>query len=211
MKTTLSEKIFKQIRHTMGLLQKERFVQAAKGRKDGVYQGMDRVQVRVLGDLLEKDNQPAAELLKSMHVHQNMAEFALSRLEAEGYISRAGSEADRHVIEVTLTDKGRAIAEKQKASREETLTTCFEGLNEEEGTQLLTLLEKWNANLTTKVKAENEAEFAEADENGFPCGGDFSADSRAQMMQMMQGMRGEHGGGFGHFSMNPMKMMKMWR
>ena len=72
---------------------------------------------------------------------QSLGEL-LGKLEADGYVTRTRSEADRRAITVNLTDAGREKSARIQAKRNLSAETMFEKLTGEEKSTLAALLAK---------------------------------------------------------------------
>jgi DNA-binding MarR family transcriptional regulator len=54
----------------------------------------------------------------------------ISRLEAQGLVERRSDDEDRRVVNVSLTNEGRALQKRVRAARAEALARRFEGLDD---------------------------------------------------------------------------------
>ncbi len=72
---------------------------------------------------------------------------SVRKLEAGGYITKAGSEQDGRRNEIGLTDKGRAVVEHSRAYFESVDDAMCEGISREELTAFARCLEKMHKNL----------------------------------------------------------------
>ncbi len=86
----------------------------------------ENVTVKELGDYLFLDSGTLTPLLK--------------RLESKGFVTRERSKEDERIVDVKITDKGKALQEEAKNIPGE--IGCTISLNEEEAKQLYSLLYK---------------------------------------------------------------------
>ena len=76
----------------------------------------------------------------------------LTKLETDGMLVRTQSKTDRRLLILSLTEKGRAAAQKYTAAREQRQQEMFACLNEEEKAALLSALEKLNLDCDEKYR-----------------------------------------------------------
>lgn len=85
------------------------------------------------------------ELTERLGIQPGSASEVFAKLESAGYIRRTPNEADRRTADIELTEAGRisaAEAREQRIRRHEQMFSC---LSEDEKNELLSLLEKVNA------------------------------------------------------------------
>lgn len=83
---------------------------------------------------LHRNNAPMkmSELSRMLLVSNGNATTVIDRLEKDGLATRALAKSDRRVVEVQLTDQGRAQFEIQAAAHEAEVDQLFAGLGHEE-------------------------------------------------------------------------------
>jgi DNA-binding MarR family transcriptional regulator len=72
---------------------------------------MTHAQLGIFLRLLHGKANTAADLAREMVIDTGAMTRALDRLEEKGFIRRLRSNADRRVVEVTLTEKGKSLAD----------------------------------------------------------------------------------------------------
>lgn len=167
MEPNLSEKIWGQLHRYMNLLQRRRFVRPGPHSHAPFGGGLGRAQARVLCELLKKDGVPLKDLGQTLGIRPASIGELVTKLENGGYVERQGSEQDRRVIEIHLTEKGREAAQKMTDTRAESLDVWFSGLTEEEKEQLLNLLTKLTDKLEETLANEGDADDDFADGFGW--------------------------------------------
>jgi DNA-binding MarR family transcriptional regulator len=82
------------------------------------YDDVPRNGLYVLGGLaIEEGAVPLAELIQQLRVSKQAAGQLVDTLVLRGYLHRAADARDRRRLTVTLTERGRAAAQAQKAAR----------------------------------------------------------------------------------------------
>lgn len=124
---------------------------------------------------------------------QSLGEF-LTKLEKNGFITRAVSEADKRVMEIKLTEKGVAEADKKR-----NMNDVFDCLSDDEQEKFGEYLDKIRKSLAEKAGFDEEAHCEERL-------------SRAHVMHM-RGMRGYgmRGHGFGGCGMEEAERLRAMR
>lgn len=102
------------------------------------------------------------ELTERLGIQPGSASEVIAKLESTGSIKRTPHETDRRTVDVALTEAGRSLAAEAKDLRIRRHAQMFSCLVEGEKQQLLSLLEKVNANW--------EAFYHSGDESHGPCG-----------------------------------------
>lgn len=74
--------------------------------------GIGGASLWALAEIGETDNITVSKLAGAMSIHQSTASNLIDKLENKGYIIRIRSLIDRRVVNLTLTDNGRALLEK---------------------------------------------------------------------------------------------------
>lgn len=110
-------------------------------------------QGRVLKFLKLKPEFPQKELAELLGMRPQSLGELLMKLEKNGYVTRAPSEADRRVVIVRLTEQGmQATEEAGQKKEDEDLFGC---LSDEEQAQLGGYLERMIASLAARAAAED--------------------------------------------------------
>ncbi len=76
--------------------------------------GLTYTQYIVLLVLWEKDGIPVSEIGEKLMLDNGTLTPLLKKMEVAGYVERKRSQIDERVVEVTLTEAGRALQEKAK-------------------------------------------------------------------------------------------------
>ena len=99
-------------------------------------------EFRLLFTLLEADaiGTKVSDLSMQMHITPAAVTHMLNSLEEGGYIERLADPADRRVVLVKLTDKGRQTVEARKAKFLEKLMELIGFLGEQDARELLRLV-----------------------------------------------------------------------
>lgn len=112
-------------------------------------------QGKILLALLQEDHLAQRTLAERLNMTaQSTAEF-VKKLEHKKLVSREKLATDRRVTIVSLTDKGRAQAEKNNVDMPEFL----DALDDEELTQLAQILDKIIASLYTEIQTADPSWF----------------------------------------------------
>ncbi len=120
--------------------------------EEGLYPGMGRP----LEVLAENNNVSSRELAELLDIRPSSLTELLSRLESEGMVARTPDENDRRVSRVSLTDKGRELAEKMKAEHEQRKARASACFTDEEAGQFCALCERLGEHLQTIAKEDGE-------------------------------------------------------
>lgn len=104
------------------------------------------------------------ELTERLGIRPGSASEVIAKLEGAGYIRRSPNETDQRTSDIVLTEEGKtaaANAKQQRICRHEEMFSC---LAEDEKHQLLSLLEKINANWEIRYRRdENNHKKCEPD------------------------------------------------
>ena len=73
--------------------------------------GLSRAEWRVVAHLSQQSSVSVREIAARAELDKSKVSRAVSRLEAQGYISKESSSFDRRLVVLTLTDKGRAMVD----------------------------------------------------------------------------------------------------
>lgn len=172
-----------------------------RGRKDAVRGGdIHRGQGRVLALLKMKPGITQKELSYLLDIRsQSMGEL-LAKLEKNGYITRAQSEEDKRVMNITLTEAGIKAAE-QAADMQKDSDKIFDFLSDEEKEQLSGLLAKIISELQKQPGGEGMPGFDFEGREGPPSGYGFKGrwpfDKHGMKPGDVDDMRRQFSGGFG--------------
>ncbi len=102
--------------------------------------GLTYTQYILFMVLWEEDHLPVGSIGERLHLDNGTLTPMLKKLESAGYLTRERSKADERSVIVTLTEKGRNLAEQAKAIPGE-VGGCIP-LTQEEGFMLYQLLYK---------------------------------------------------------------------
>lgn len=102
-------------------------------------------QKRILIILKETGTITQHALTKRLGIQPGSASEVIAKLENAGLIIRVPSETDRRTVDVALTEKGKGLAIEAAAQRSRRHEDMFSCLSEGEKEELLSLLEKVNA------------------------------------------------------------------
>jgi DNA-binding MarR family transcriptional regulator len=110
---TARQSALDQVRIAMGeLLGAERRLRGREQQKNG---SLTRSQLRALVVLEKADEVTAGDLAKSADLNPASVTAMLDQLETSGIVARRRSVADRRMCMVSLTEKGRAIVDDERA------------------------------------------------------------------------------------------------
>lgn len=116
-----------------------------------LYEGKES-QKRALMILLHTGDITQRELTRRLGITPASVSELLTKLETDGMLVRTQSKTDRRLLILSLTEKGRAAAQKYTATREQRQQEMFACLNEEEKAALLSALEKLNLDWDEKYR-----------------------------------------------------------
>ena len=116
-------------------------------------------QKRILIVLMEDGPVTQSALTARLGIQPGSASEVLGKLESAGLIARVPSKSDRRTTDVTLTEEGLAQAQEARRQRQARHEQMFSGLSDSEQEQLLTLLEKLNADWDRLYRTEGRDEF----------------------------------------------------
>ena len=117
----------------------------------GLYFG----QPAMLFILLKKGMQSQRELAEKLNVSPATVNVTVKRLEKSGYLERIKDKDDLRISRVSLTEKGKAIAEEAFHSINEVSEKVFKNLSPEEEKDLNFLLTKINDGLMEVLDNKN--------------------------------------------------------
>ena len=113
-------------------------------------------QKRVLMLLRKVGTITQRELTARLGIQSGSASEVITKLENTGLITRTLSEADRRTADLSLTEEGERQADAATAQRQRRHEEMFSVLSEAEKVQLLSLLEKINADWETRYQGCRE-------------------------------------------------------
>lgn len=109
--------------------------------------GITHAQLGIFLHLLHGSGVTAADLAREWMTDTGAMTRMLDRLEEKGFIKRARSNVDRRVVEVTLTAKGKQLADKMTQAVVDALNHHLRGFSESEITQFKDFLRRMIANV----------------------------------------------------------------
>ncbi len=133
------------ISHTM------RFLYEGKGSQKRVLIVLDEIG----GSIAQR------ELTERLGIQPGSASEVIAKLESAGCISRTPNETDRRTVDIELTEEGKALAaeaREQRIRRHEQMFSCLSG---DEKNQLLSLLEKVNADFERTLRNHKDKHWKE--------------------------------------------------
>ena len=92
--------------------------------------------------LMENSPSTMSDFANWLKISHGVATRTVDRLVEKGLVERRHDEADRRVVLVSLSEKGREYAEKIVANHLERLGSVFEAVNEEQRQAFMSLLEQ---------------------------------------------------------------------
>lgn len=115
-------------------------------------------QKRILIILNETGTITQQALTKRLGIQPGSASEVIAKLEHIGLIVRTPSRADRRTVDIALTEDGKKRAREAAAQRSKRHEEMFSCLSEEEKSQLLSLLEKINADWEQRYREIERSE-----------------------------------------------------
>jgi DNA-binding MarR family transcriptional regulator len=89
-------------------------------------------QLHVLMMLQERGRMMVSELAGLLHISMPSASSIVDRVEENGLVLRTRDAADRRVVYVEVTDRGRALVEELMGLKQESMQRLFGAMTEEE-------------------------------------------------------------------------------
>ncbi|MDN6435285.1 MarR family winged helix-turn-helix transcriptional regulator [Lentilactobacillus parabuchneri] len=114
-----------------------------------------RGQNRALVILAKEGTLIQSQLAEIMDIRPSSLTELLAKLEERGLITRTPDENDKRVTNVAITDEGKKLIQEDD-SADDLLDEIFEGLSDEELTQLNDLMDKLNDSLKSKLPDRDE-------------------------------------------------------
>lgn len=167
------------------------------GRAQGPFANPHYGQGRILAILKMQPEISQKDLSYLLDMRNQSLSELLTKLEKAGFITRTQSEADRRVMNIKLTEEGRAAAEQAEQGKEDT-DQIFEVLSEEERKNLSDYLSRIIAEL--EKQAEGEPDFTDMFGSDFEMTPEMLEHLRTRGMtpEMIEQMRARgFGRGFG--------------
>ncbi|KRN28596.1 hypothetical protein IV38_GL000795 [Lactobacillus selangorensis] len=109
-------------------------------------------QRRVLRILGEDDGMMQGELAEKLDIRPSSLTDLLKKMEQSEWIERRPDEADKRIVRIYLTEKGRTHLEEVKQERDNMENGLFDALNDDEKKQMAALMEKVYQDLKEKNK-----------------------------------------------------------
>lgn len=110
-------------------------------------QGINHSQYFILKNLRQSGPQKAVELAETLQLTPGAITGAADKLVAEGYAERKGDKADRRVVYLEITEKGRQLIEPMLENQHKVTARFFEGLPAEDIHHLIRIFSKISDNL----------------------------------------------------------------
>ena len=107
---------------------------------------MTHAQLGIFLKLLHGHANTAADLARELMADTGAITRMLDRLEEKGFVYRTRSSVDRRVVEVTLTEKGRQIADRMTKVAVDALNHHLRGFSDSEVAQFKDFLRRMIAN-----------------------------------------------------------------
>ena len=123
------------------------FTRASKLMRGAADEAMSRHGVRVgqnlvLEVLWDTDGLTPGELAERLHVSTPTVVKSATRMEATGLVARRRDEADRRLVRLYLTDRGRSVQTDIEATRDELERRATTALTDAERRHLISALRK---------------------------------------------------------------------
>jgi MarR family transcriptional regulator, organic hydroperoxide resistance regulator len=116
---------------------------------------LDLYSSRIIVALAEKQAMKVGELVDLMALPQSTMSHQLKRLEQDGYVRRTRSDSDNRTVVITLTEKGRSVAEACNQLSDVVLSHVSRSLDRDEIEMLTQLLQRVFASLPSEIQIKN--------------------------------------------------------
>lgn len=116
---------------------------AARLLEHGFYAGQDQIMLA----LSAEEGLTPTQLAARLGVKPPTITKTINRLQAQGFLSKTGSETDARIAHIRLTDTGSEAIKAIEKSVKRTEKTLLKGLDKKERKALLKLLARMEANL----------------------------------------------------------------
>ena len=117
-----------------------------------VKSGITFSQMVILGILRGKRDSRMGDLSRTLGVTKSAATGLVDRLLKGGLIRRSRSKADRRVVRIALTSKGRSLSKKIENFKLNTICGVFSNISQNERIQYLRILRKLGKNIQSKTE-----------------------------------------------------------
>jgi DNA-binding MarR family transcriptional regulator len=124
--------------------------------------GLTRAQWQTLFHLARAEGSNQATLAELLEVEPITLARVIDKLEANGLVERRSDPRDRRAYLLFLGETAHPLMEQLRTLGAETRETALAGLDEEERTQLMNLLTRIRANLSSRDAAGAKADDTEA-------------------------------------------------
>lgn len=111
--------------------------------------GLGAAQMFILHVLQHHDELSMNELADRTATDQSSVSLAVGKLVTEGYVRRDVSEEDRRQVRLSLTARGRTLVKRSPPAAQERIMDSVEAMPPGERAQLMALLDKLMAGMTT--------------------------------------------------------------
>ncbi|WP_240420088.1 MarR family winged helix-turn-helix transcriptional regulator [Paenibacillus periandrae] len=191
----MNTELYEKLSRLQWLLHKQQLKTHATG---GPMADTSRGQGRILAVLKMKDGISTKDLSYLLGIRVSSLNELLAKLEKGGFITRNPSEADRRVMLIHLTEKGREEEELERDSG-----GVFSCLSTEEQLTFGEYLDRIIAALEAELGSDNERdELSDWMAAARTRMGDEQFDQLMAMRRNMHNMRGGFGGGFPGFGLD---------
>jgi DNA-binding MarR family transcriptional regulator len=109
--------------------------------------GVSTVEYRILKNLTERGSLPMIELANINMVTQGWITGVVDKLEELGYVKRERSDTDRRVINITVSNKGKAFFKKIETLHLKFIDDSLRNFTDEEKYNILNFLKKIEVNV----------------------------------------------------------------
>ncbi len=115
--------------------------------KNLISMGVSTVEYRILKNLTERGSLPMIELANINMVTQGWITGVVDKLEELGYVNRERSDTDRRVINITVSNKGKAFFKKIETLHLKFIEDSLRNFTDEEKYNILNFLKKIEINI----------------------------------------------------------------
>jgi DNA-binding MarR family transcriptional regulator len=115
--------------------------------KNLISMGVSTVEYRILKNLTERGSLPMIELANINMVTQGWITGVVDKLEELGYVNRERSDTDRRVINITVSNKGKAFFKKIETLHLRFIDDSLKNFTDEEKYNILNFLKKIEINV----------------------------------------------------------------
>ena len=117
-----------------------------------VKSGITFSQMVILGILRGKRDSRMGDLSRTLGVTKSAVTGLVDRLLRVGLVRRSRSKADRRVVRIALTSKGRNLSKKIENFKLNSICGLFSNISQKERTQYLRILRKLGKNIRAKME-----------------------------------------------------------